>query len=137
MFEASLIESAKHKGGAKRWYTLPLSVLIHVVVIGTAVGLSMWFIEDIPEPPIPVQFYCQAAPPPPPPPPPPKAAAAKPTQKVEPVKPSQVTSPVVVPDTLPPPTSAPEPDTPASKAAWKAASRAASRAASWAASSAA
>ncbi len=66
MFEASLIESAKHKGSAQRWYTLPLSVIIHVVVIGTAVGLSMWFIEEIPEPPIPVQFYSQAAPPPPP-----------------------------------------------------------------------
>ena len=56
MFEASLIESAKHQGGGQRWYTLPLSVLIHVVVIGTALGLSMWYIEDIPEPPIPVQF---------------------------------------------------------------------------------
>lgn len=70
MFEASLIESGKHKG-TQRWYTLPLSFLIHVVVVGSAVGLSMWFIEDIPEPPIPVQFYTQAAPPPPPPPPPP------------------------------------------------------------------
>src|ERR1035437_972377 len=111
MFEDSLIESAKHKGGGQRWYTMPLSVLIHFVVIGTALGLSMWYIEDIPEPPIPVQFYSMAAPPPPPPPPPPKAAAAKPTaQKVEPVKPSQITSPLVIPDTLPPPTSVPEPD---------------------------
>src|ERR1700690_3487033 len=105
MFEASLIESAKHKGSGQRWYTLPLSVIIHVVVIGTAVGLSMWFIEEIPEPPIPVQFYSQAAPPPPPPPPPPKAAPAKQQTKIEPVKPTTVTSPIVVPDTLPPPTS--------------------------------
>src|ERR1039458_7404089 len=88
MFEASLIESGKHKG-TQRWYTLPLSFLIHLVVVGTAVGLSMWFIEDIPEPPIPVQFYSSQAAPPPPPPPPAKAAAAKPTQKVEPVKRSE------------------------------------------------
>lgn len=109
MFETALIESRKQKDASKRWYTLPLSILIHFVVIGTAVGLSMWYIEEIPEPPIPVQFYSQAAPPPPPPPPPPKAAPAKQQAKVEPQKPTTVTSPIVVPDTLPPPTSAPEP----------------------------
>ena len=44
MFEASLIESAKHKGSAQRWYTLPLSVIIHVVVIGTSVG-ARWLMR--------------------------------------------------------------------------------------------
>src|SRR5947207_3787136 len=104
MFEASLIESAKPKTGSKRWMSVPLSILIHVVVIGSALALSMWYIEDIPEPPIPVTFYAQAAPPPPPPPPPPKAAAPKPTQKkLETPKPTQIQSPLVVPDTVPPP----------------------------------
>jgi len=37
MFENSLIESQKQKGASKRWYTLPLSILIHVVVIGSGV----------------------------------------------------------------------------------------------------
>src|SRR5512140_1501246 len=111
MFEASLIESSKHQASGKRWLSVPLSILIHVLVIGTTMAASMWYIEDIPEPPIPVSFYSSAAPPPPPPPPPPKAAAApKVTQKVEPVKPTQVTSPVLVPDALPQPTNIPEPE---------------------------
>ena len=110
MFEASLIESSKQKATGKRWLSVPLSIVIHVVVIGTGMAASMWYIEDIPEPPIPVTFYSSAAPPPPPPPPPPKAAAApKSAPKVEPVKPTQVTAPMMVPDQVPVAPSAPEP----------------------------
>ncbi len=109
MFEASLIESSKHKDSGKRWLSVPLSILIHVLVIGTGLAASMWIIEDIPEPPIPVTFYSSAAPPPPPPPPPPKAAAApKSAPKVEPVKQTQMTSPMMVPDVVPVAPSAPE-----------------------------
>src|SRR5512137_689442 len=102
MFEAVLIESTRQKVDKKRWMMLPLAVILHVLVIGSAVALSLWYIEEIPDPPIPVSFYVQAAPPPPPPPPPPKAAAPKVVQKVE--QPSnQMTAPVVIPDALPKP----------------------------------
>jgi len=83
MFEAALIESTRQKVDTRRWMTLPLAIILHVVVIGSAVALSLWYIEEIPDPPIPVSFYVQAAPPPPPPPPPPKAAAPKAQPKVE------------------------------------------------------
>jgi len=102
MFESALIESTKQKVDKKRWMTLPLAVILHVVIIGSAVALSLWYIEEIPDPPIPVSFYVQAAPPPPPPPPPPKAAAPKAVQKVE--QPSNsMTAPAVIPDALPKP----------------------------------
>ena len=62
LFEGALIESAKHKGDSKKAITLPVSIAIHGLVIGLALGASMWFIEDIPEPPIPVTFYAAAPP---------------------------------------------------------------------------
>ncbi len=52
MFEASLIESQKQKGTGKRWISVPLSILLHVLILGTALGLSIWYVEDIPDPPI-------------------------------------------------------------------------------------
>jgi protein TonB len=114
MFEGALIESAKHKGDTKRAITLPLSIGIHGLVIGLALGASMWFVEDIPEPPIPVTFYAAAPPPPPPPPAAPKPAAPKPdTPKPVPVKPSQMVAPTVIPEEVPKPLAAPEPEAPA------------------------
>ena len=54
--------------------TLPVSIALHAIIIGAALGASIWFVEDDPEPPIPVTFYASAPPPPPPPPAAPKAA---------------------------------------------------------------
>ena len=68
MFETSLIESKKQKPTGSRWLSVPMSVFLHFVVGGSVLAASMWYIEDIPEPPIPVTFYSEAAPPPPPPP---------------------------------------------------------------------
>ena len=114
MFEGALIESAKHKGDTKRALTLPLSIAIHGLVIGLALGASMWFVEDIPEPPIPVTFYAVAPPPPPPSLAAPKPAAPKPdTPKPVPVKPSQMVAPTVIPEEVPKPLAAPEPEAPA------------------------
>ena len=64
MFENSLIESEHHGGGSKKALSFPVSVLIHGVVIGAALGASIWFVGDVPEPPIPVTFYAAAPPPP-------------------------------------------------------------------------
>src|SRR5512138_1466890 len=108
MFETALIESKKQQAQGNRWLSVPMSIFLHVVVGGSVLAASMWYIEDIPEPPIPVTFYSEAAPPPPPPPPPPKAAAPKAAPKVEAVKPSSNSAPVMIPDVLPVAPAAPE-----------------------------
>jgi hypothetical protein len=74
MFEDVLIESAPHKGKGRKLVSLPVALALHLVVIGIVVGASIWFVDDVQEPPIPVTFYAAAPPPPPPPP----AAAPKP-----------------------------------------------------------
>jgi periplasmic protein TonB len=110
MFEDVLIESARQKGRGRKALSLPVSLALHVLVIGAAVGASIWFVEDVPEPPIPVTFYA-AAPPPPPPPPAaaPKPAAAKPqVVKPVPVRPSEMTAPTMIPEKIPEPLAAPE-----------------------------
>lgn len=68
MFENVLLESARQKGKSQRAMTLPVSIAVHGLVIGLFLGASLWFVEEVPEPPIPVIFYTTAAPPPPPPP---------------------------------------------------------------------
>jgi protein TonB len=112
MFEDILIESARQKGRGRKALSLPVSLALHVLVIGAAVGASIWFVEDVPEPPIPVTFYA-AAPPPPPPPPAaaPKPAAVKPqVVKPVPVRPSEMTAPTMIPEKIPEPLAAPEPE---------------------------
>src|SRR5580765_8443475 len=94
MFENSLIESEHKKDAAsKRIVSMPVSVAIHAVVIGAILGASIWFVGEVPEPPIPVTFYAAAPPPPPPPPAAPKAAAKAPdTPKPVDVKPVEMRS---------------------------------------------
>ncbi len=113
MFEDALIESGKQKGRGRKALSLPVSLALHVVVIGVAVGASIWFVEDVPEPPIPVTFYAAAPPPPPPPPAAPKPAAPKPaTAKPVPIKPAEFTAPTMIPETIPAPLAEPEPEVP-------------------------
>ncbi|HYR46677.1 MAG TPA: TonB family protein [Thermoanaerobaculia bacterium] len=113
MFENALIESAGRGGGSRKAVTLPLSIAIHAVIIGIALGASIWFVEDVPEPPIPVTFYAAAPPPPPPPPAAPKAAP-KPqeVQKVVPVRPVEMVQPTSIPEKVPEPLAQPEPPAP-------------------------
>lgn len=108
MFEKQLIESIHQKGTGRKPMTLLISVLVHGVVLGTVIAASLWFVEEVPEPPIPVQFYAAAPPPPPPPPAAPKAAP-KPTAKPTQTTPTKVVSPTVIPDVIPQPLAAPEP----------------------------
>lgn len=117
MFEDAMIESSSEhaKKGPKKVISLPVSLALHILVIGGIVGASIWFVEDVPEPPIPVTFYA-AAPPPPPPPPAaaPKPAAPKPeTPKPIPIRPTEMTAPTMIPEKVPEALSAPEPDLPA------------------------
>jgi protein TonB len=115
MFEDVLIESSPQKGKGKKLVSLPVALLLHVVVIGVVVGASIWFVDDVPEPPIPVTFYAAAPPPPPPPP----AAAPKPVApkpevvKPVPVRPSEMTAPTIIPEKIPEPLAAPEVEIPA------------------------
>src|SRR6266498_3233107 len=115
MFEDALIESSHRKGDSRKATTLPISIAIHGIVIGIALGASIWFVEDVPEPPIPVTFYA-AAPPPPPPPPPAAPKAPQPktpeVQKQVPVRPMEMVAPTIIPENIPKPLAAPEPEAP-------------------------
>jgi protein TonB len=103
MFENSLIESSHRRGDSRKAATLPISIAVHAIVIGAALGASIWFVEDVPEPPIPVTFYASAPPPPPPPPAAPKAAPQpkQVVQKIIPTSPTEMTAPTVIPDRIP------------------------------------
>ena len=115
MFEDVLIESASRKdAGRKVAAPFLITILIYGIVGAVVLGASIWFVEDVPEPPIPVTFYAAAPPPPPPPPAAPKAASApKPqTPKPVPVKPVEMTAPTVIPEKIPEPVAQPEPEVP-------------------------
>src|SRR3989337_1810442 len=57
------------KIGAKKWYTVPLSIIIHTVILGAVVIIPLMAVGAVPTPSGMAAFV--AAPPPPPPPPPP------------------------------------------------------------------
>jgi protein TonB len=57
MFEESLIESTRVSRRSGRGVSLPLSIALHVLVLGAAIGTSFWFGEEAPEPPVPMIFY--------------------------------------------------------------------------------
>jgi protein TonB len=117
MFEDALIESSHEhdRKAPKKSLSLPVSVALHVVVLGALIGASIWFVEDVPEPPIPVTFYAAAPPPPPPPPAAPKAAP-KPqeVQKPVPVRPTEMVAPTIMPENIPKALAEPEPEAPSS-----------------------
>jgi periplasmic protein TonB len=108
MFENQLIESSHQKGTGRKPLTFLISVIVHGLVLGSVVAASMWFVEEVPEPPIPVRFYAAAPPPPPPPPAAPKAPP-KTAPKQTPTTPQRVVSPTMIPDVIPQPLAAPEP----------------------------
>jgi protein TonB len=71
--------------GSRKWYALPLSVLVHSLVIAAAVIVPLMAADVLPVPPAMMAFVTPAPPPPPPPPPAPAAAAAaRPVMAVNP-----------------------------------------------------
>ncbi|MGH9364212.1 MAG: TonB family protein [Thermoanaerobaculia bacterium] len=113
MFEDALIESGSDTAHAKRALSWPVSLALHVVLIGGALGASIWFVEDVPEPPIPVAFYASSPPPPPPPPAAPKAAPKAPDTPKPVIRPTEMVQPQVIPESIPQPLAEPEaPDDP-------------------------
>jgi protein TonB len=64
MFEESLIESTRQSHRSGRGVSLPFSIGLHVLILGAAIGASLWFAEEAPDPPVPVIFYSPGSPPP-------------------------------------------------------------------------
>ena len=115
MFENSLIESSHRKGDSRKAMTLPVSMALHAIVIGAALGASIWFVEDVPGASHPGHLLrLRTAPAASPAVRRPKAAP-QPKQvvpKVIPVQPTEMTAPTMIPDKIPEALTAPEPEAP-------------------------
>lgn len=105
MFEHSLIGLQERKKSRRGWFSLPMAVLIHIVVLGTFAFASYWDVEEVAEPSFNVVFFTSA----PPPPPPPRGSGEQPKPAARPVEAKPVPTPVpdqpiqpdVVPDEVP------------------------------------
>ena len=64
------------KVGSQAWYTVPVSIFLHVVLVGGVIIVPLMAADVLPVPPTMMAFAVSA---PPPPPPPPAAAAPTPT----------------------------------------------------------
>lgn len=106
LFE-DLIESDVVTHRTRKGYTLPVSILVHAVVLLAVIVVPLLTSEELPEPTSAVRafFVEPAAPPPPPPPPPPpapKAAVAPKTPPKPMTEPPKFTAPVEVPAEIKP-----------------------------------
>ena len=52
--------------GSRKWYSLPLSIVIHTIIIGAIVIVPLMAADVLPTPPV-MMAFAAAAPPPPPP----------------------------------------------------------------------
>ncbi len=71
------------KVGSQKWYTVPLSIIAHVVLFGAVIIIPLMATDVLPTPPSMMAFV--GAPPTPPPPPPPPPSAAPPPKTPTPV----------------------------------------------------
>jgi protein TonB len=70
-FLRDVVRTGDPKGRQRRWSVLPVSIVVHAVVL-TAFVLSPWIVEaELPLVNGPLQNFVETVPPPPPPPPPP------------------------------------------------------------------
>ena len=85
MFEESLIETGGVKKGTKKWLTFPISLILHVTLVGAIIIVPLMTADtNLPE--ISVTDVFMTAPPPSSPPPPPAArrrSSRKPKKKTE------------------------------------------------------
>ncbi len=87
---------------------LALSVLLHGGVVALLLFLTLFHVEELPEPQVMVTFFAAPAPPPPPPPPPPpKRAISRPRPRVVVPKPDEVQPPDNPPEVAPAPVETP------------------------------
>ncbi len=108
MFE-SYVES-RRRPLAARALGVTASILLHGGGLALVIFLSLFYVEELPEPPVTVTFF--SAPPPPPPPPPPPAPKAQPRPKTALAQPVPKPSEVQPPDKPPPPAKKDEPKVP-------------------------
>jgi len=71
------------KVGSRSWYTVPVSILAHIILFGAVIIIPLMATDVLPTPPTMMAFV--GTPPPPPPPPPPAPAAAQPKVAPQPV----------------------------------------------------
>ena len=72
------------KLGSQKWYTVPLSIIAHVVLFAAVIIIPLMATDVLPTPPS-MMAFVGAPPTPPPPPPPPPASAAPPPKTPTPV----------------------------------------------------
>src|SRR5215813_1785594 len=67
MFESALIDlEAKKQPQRRRWLSLPLAIVLHVVGLTAFAFASYWTVDGVQEPPTNVAFIQVMLPPPPP-----------------------------------------------------------------------
>ena len=59
------------KVGSRPWYSVPLSIIAHVLILGAIIVIPLMAADVLPTPQAAMSAFVAAAPPPPPPPPPP------------------------------------------------------------------
>lgn len=99
MFETYL--GGRKQSWAGRATTLAVSVALHMGGVGLILFLSLFHVEELPEPQVTVKFFTMAPPPPPPPPPP--AARKKPKRKPTLSRPKPKPQDIQPPEKPPPP----------------------------------
>lgn len=118
MFETVAPEAFQKRNRRIFFETLPISIALHLIGIGAALGSMIWNVSfPTQSPKVIVAYSLTQVPDPPPPPPPPRAAEpVKPASVLKltppPPAPTQIVAPTVIPDTIPevvPPQPAPPP----------------------------
>lgn len=106
MFEQTLSPETAKRGAAKRSRFFPAALAVHGVLLLVVLGASLWFVEEPPDPPVPITWVSTAPP--------------APVQSVRSAGPPRspagftrrrrdVVAPSIVPDQLPGAAAAPEP----------------------------
>jgi protein TonB len=66
MFESSLLALDQKKTRGKRWLSVPLAIVLHLVVLVSLTFAQYWNVDQITEPPVNAVFVSFSSPPPPP-----------------------------------------------------------------------
>lgn len=102
MFETTVVESRRRKPSSRRYSSLPISILLHLLVAAGALVGSVWTVRFPGNSPAQIVLYSIASPPPPMPPPPPPPAGSKPTPVIKRIpRPTEIVAPTVIPEEIP------------------------------------
>jgi protein TonB len=103
MFETVAPETFYPRSRKVFYESLPLSILVHAVVIGAFMGVGLWKVTFPDQTPKMLMLYTLASEPTPPPPPPPPAAPRRVVTQVQPMPmvPMEDLAPTVIPEEVP------------------------------------